>query len=394
MSEQYSHRKFFRKVSNNFLMDYFDKKNINFPIDLYALEDNDVDPVFEAFLKLEDDIRHQMESDFQSIHALATDGGIIALTDEAIEFENIGFLNKISSIWGLHNKAMWAFLDSPEYWQAAATFFQASNIPSTSWKVIKDLPRLRDPFKKIDIALLSKAIGEYFFTKEGRGKRCKIEHYSRGKLEYFCAFPEDFAKSETEWISDNLHELPHTMAFEIVFVYCPDNCTLELYAKNNAKNIPQLQRLFVEYIIKEKLTHFTPVFENRVYVLETILEANFEFVLPEGRGIFMAQILRARSTSLINPKSHIIVEECPNQNKHAVHEKLSVLKLDNRYISEVTVKVSFIPRPNKPNQTRIFTISSPDKCNLGHYGDDLIIREMLTLSGIEPQPINLSLPCI
>ena len=300
-------------------------------------------------------------------------------------------METIHSICGLHNKAIWAYLDSPDYWQAASMFFQANTIPSASWKTIKNLPVLKESFDATEIKLLSTAIGEYFFNNEGRGKRCKIEYYKRGKLDYFCAFPEDFAKSEIEWISDTLQDLPHTMAFEIIFVYCQEDCTLALYAKKNAKNIPHLQRLFVQNILKTQLTSFTPVIENKIYNLEALVENDFHFVISEESEIFSVQILQARSTCKLNPKSHITVTECPNKNKNAVHEKLAELKLEHRYIREVTLKVSFIPRPNKTKQTRTFTITMPDKCSLSYFGDDLIIREMLVSSGIEPQSLNLNL---
>tara|TARA_R110000851_G_C13101874_1_gene568643 strand:+ start:6936 stop:8120 length:1185 start_codon:yes stop_codon:yes gene_type:complete len=394
MSGQYSPKQFFRKVANKFLIDYIEQKGIDFDLDLYSIYDHEVDIIFRAFIKLDEATRRAMESDFQRIHALANDGGIVALTDEAREFDNFNFLETIHSICGLHNKAMWAYLDSPDYWQAASMFFQANSIPSASWKTIKGLPVLQSPFKETEIKLFSTAIGEYFFNKEGRGKRCKIEHYKRGRFDYFCAFPEDFAKSEIEWIRDTLQDLPHTMAFEIIFVYCQDECTLALYAKKNAKNICHLQRLFVENIIKAQLTNFIPVLENKTYDLEALVESNFNFVTAAESDIFSVQILQARSTCKLNPKSHLTIAECPNKNKNAVYEKLSELKLSDRYISEVSLKVSFIPRPNKTKQTRNFTITMPDKCTLGYFGDDLIIREMLIASGIEPQSVNLSLPCM
>lgn len=393
MAGQYSHKHFFRKVSNALLIGYLDKKNIEFDLDLYAVEEHEADLIFDAFKKLDDITRHNMESDFQSIHALATDGGIIALTDEAKECDNSGFVETIQSICGEYNKVMWAYLDSPEYWQAASIFFQASSIPSSSWKIIKNLPVLQKPFEYIDIKLLSTAIGEYFFDREGRGKHCKIDHYKRGEIDYFWAFPEDFAKSKVGWLHDTLQDIPYTMAFEIVFVYCEYTATLDLYAKKNAKNIPQLQQLFAEYILKAELTDFSPYIENKVYELEPLVEADFNFIMPENSGVFSVQILKARSTNSINPKSHIMVIECADQNKNAVHDKLAELGLKEHSISEVTLKVSFIPKPNKPAHTRTFTISL-DRCNLKYYGDDLIIRDMLIASGIEPQSVNLSLPCM
>ena len=147
----------------------------------------------------------------------------------------------------------------------------------------------------------------------------------------------------------------------------------------------------MQNILKTQLTSFTPVIENKIYNLEALVENDFHFVISEESEIFSVQILQARSTCKLNPKSHITVTECPNKNKNAVHEKLAELKLEHRYIREVTLKVSFIPRPNKTKQTRTFTITMPDKCSLSYFGDDLIIREMLVSSGIEPQSLNLNL---
>jgi len=391
MADPYSTRQFFRKVANKFLIDYFHANNIDFGIDLYGIYDHEVDIIFSAFKKLDEVTRHKIESDFQRVHALATDGGIAALIEEADEFDNVNFLDTIKSIWGLHNKSMFAYLDSPDYWHAASMFFQVRNIASSAWKVIK-LPASEHHFEQIDIDLLSKAIGDYFFDKEGRGRRCKIEHYPRDKFHYFYAFPEDFAKSAVEWVSDTLQDIPHTMAFEIIFRYNEEENTLALYARKNTKKVPQLQQLFSLNILKSKITNFKTVIEAKKYDLDVLLEAGFSFVLPEDGDIFSVQLIRARSTSKTNPNSHITFEESPD-NKNAIQGQLNELNLKHRYISEVTLLVCFFPKGNRTNKPQRVTITAPDKCSLSNFGDDLIIRDILTLSGIEPQPLNLSLAC-
>jgi hypothetical protein len=391
MSRQYSPKQFFRKVSNHFLADYFGRKDVYFDLDLHSIYDHEVDLIFDAYRKLDDETRHKVETDFQQVNALASDGGIVALTEEAMEHENSNFTDTIKAIEGLHNKAMWAFLDSPDYWQAATSFFQVNGIASSSWKRINHLPELSDPFTDVDINLLSKAVGEYFFSKEGRGKRCKIEHYKRGKRDYFYAFPEDFAKTNVEWTSDSLVDLPHTLAFEIIFVYCQEQASLDMHAKKNSKNIPKLQQLFGQHILKSKISNFTPVIENKIYDLEPLVEADFEFVIPSEKEIFSVKIQQARSASRINPKSSITVTECPDRNRNAVSDKLAELQLKDRLITEVSIAVSFFPKPNRTKLVRSFTLSMPDKCNLGQFGDELLIREMLKASGIELQSVNQSL---
>jgi hypothetical protein len=394
MAEPYSPKQFFRNVYNIFLMQYFEKNNIDFPLDLYAIEEKQVEAIFDAFLRLDDDTRHKIESDFQKVHALATDAGIISLIEEAKEFENHQFIDSLQAISGLHAKAMWAFLDSPEYWQGASMLYQTRIIPSSYWTKINQLPELEKPFTDNDIVLLAQAIGEYFFINEGRGKQCKIDHYKRGKNDYFFAFPEDFAKTAIEWVDNDLQSLPHQMAFEIVFMYCEHTATLDLYARKNTKNKPHLQELFALYILKAKLTNFTPCVESKKYDLEPIFEAGFEFNIPDKSDIYTIQIISAEVTCNNDPTSHLLVSIFPDKNKYAVRDRLVKVRSQTEYISAVKLKVFFKPNSVKTKPARVVSISMPDKCNLGCSDDDILIAEILAVSGIEPETINLSLPCI
>ncbi|MDO7084483.1 hypothetical protein WNY51_02610 [Pseudocolwellia sp. AS88] len=394
MAEPYSPKQFFRNVYNVFLIQYFEKNNIEFPLDLYAIKEKQVAVIFDAFLTLDDDTRHKIESDFQKVHALATDAGIISLIEEAKEFENHKFIDTLQGISGLHAKAMWAFIDSPEYWQGASILYQTKIIPSSYWVKINELPALEQPYTSKDVEFLAQAIGEYFFNNEGRGKRCKIDHYKRGKNDYFFAFPEDFAKTAVEWLDNDLQSIPHQMAFEIVFVYCEHTATLDLYARKNAKNIPHLQELFALYILKAKLTNFTPFVENKSYDLEPIFEAGFEFNIPDKSDVYTVQILSAEVTCKNNPSSHVTVTISPNKNKDAVRDRLLKIRTQTEYVSGVKLKVFFKPNGMRTKPAKVVTISMPDKCNLGCSDDDILISEILSASGIEPQPINMSLPCL
>jgi hypothetical protein len=392
MAEPYSPKQFFRNVYNVFLMQYFEKNNIDFPLDLYAINEKQVDAIFDAFLTLDDGTRRKIESEFQKIHALATDAGIISLIEEAKEFENHQFIDSLQGISGLHGKAMWAFIDSPEYWQGASMLYQTRIIPSSYWTKINQLPALEQAFTGNDIELLAQAIGEYFFKNEGRGRQCKIDHYKRGKNDYFFAFPEDFAKTAIEWVDNDLQSLPHQMAFEIVFVYCEHTATLDLYARKNAKNIPHLQELFALYILKAKLTNLTPYVESKSYDLEPIFETGFEFDIPDKSDIYTIQILSAEVTCKNNPSSHVLVSISPDKNKDAVRDRLLKIRSKTEYISAVKLKVFFKPNAMRTKPAKAVPISMPDKCNLGCSDDDILISEILAASGIEPQPLNLSLP--
>ncbi len=114
---------------------------------------------------------------------------------------------------------MWAFLEKSAYWRGATMFLHADNVSASYWKKRNDLPKLQPHVDEADTEALAAAIRE-LFIREGRGKNCKVEPYRRHQREYFFAYPEDFAQSGVEWVSNTLKMLAHHPAFEIIFVYC------------------------------------------------------------------------------------------------------------------------------------------------------------------------------
>jgi hypothetical protein len=182
------------------------------------------------------------------------------------------------------------------------------------------------------------------------------------------------------------------MAFEIIFVYCQEKNTLSIYALKNAKNILKLQQLFASHIIKQELTTFTPMVENKIYDLESLVEKDFNFVITEDSDIYSIQILQASATAQLNPKEKVTVTSCPDKNSNAVHDRLAKINLEGFYISQIVLKAVFKPSKGKELRSKQFSITAPDKCNLTMFGEDLLIRNVLKASGIEPQSTNLSLP--
>jgi hypothetical protein len=82
------------------------------------------------------------------------------------------------------------------------------------------------------------------------------------------------------------------------------------------------------------------------------------------------------------------VEADPTGNPKAVYDLLEQLKLPPFHVTQVEIKVNFAPTPGTRNRTRNFKISSPNWCALRHDGRDLIIRQMLADSGIEPMEVK------
>ena len=141
MAGQYSHRQFFRHIPNALLARYFESNGVQLEVDWGELKGKKgVETLFEAFTALPEEKQAATEVDFQNINALACEGGIRALVNEALFEENEDFQEGISTIDGLHAKAMWAFLHEPDYWKAASSLLHAENISQGNWKKLTGLP--------------------------------------------------------------------------------------------------------------------------------------------------------------------------------------------------------------------------------------------------------------
>ncbi len=99
-----------------------------------------MDSLFVAFTGLPEEQQTSIEAEFQDIHAMACEGGVTALIDEAVFHENDAFVGSIATIDGLHAKVMWAFLEKRRFWQGATLFLHADNVSRSYWKKRNDFP--------------------------------------------------------------------------------------------------------------------------------------------------------------------------------------------------------------------------------------------------------------
>jgi len=384
MARQYSHLQFFRRTPNVLLTRYFrEKHGVLQEIAFDKLEEIEVEPIFEGLTALPGDKQAEIEAECQDIDAMACQGGVTALTDEADFHQDKAFPEAISKIDGFHGAVMWAFLEHPGYWTGATLFLHSDNISESLWKKRNDLPRLPPHVEDEDKERLAQAISHYFHTKEGRGRNCKVDIFRRHEKEYFFAYPEDFAQSGVEWVRNTLATRARHPAFEIVFVYSKAEGSLDIYAPRNTKAVPDLQQIFTEAILKfDELDEFAG--DNRVYVLDALADRDFVFKYPVDWGIESVAVRMLRLSLKTGKKRRVTVEADPTHDPKAVYDLTDKLNLPPFHVSQAEIKVTFAPTPGTRGRTRSFKVSYPNWCALRHDGRDLLIRQMLTDSGIEP----------
>ena len=387
MADQYSPKNFLRNVPNALLQRYFEEKQIAPAIDWENLDEGKkgADALFEATATLSEEQQAAIEIDFQNINALACEGGIQALVNEALFEENDAFQEGMFTIDGLHAKAMWAFLEEPDYWRAASLLLHAENISYANWRKIANLPDVPPNVDTKDIDEFEKAIGSYFFNKNRKGRRCTVEvyrHVESGK-EYFFAYPEDYGLLTMEWMKDQLKPRAIHPAFEIIFVYSQKDHFLDIYAPKNYDAVEELRGIFAKAILKLNVLPDGTI-DKQTYDLSALADPNFEFKFdPIKTGIEDIVVTELRLSLKHGKGKKITLNADTKHNRQAVYDLLRELKLPPYSISRALLKVIYSNEQGKKISPKQVRITFPNNCNLNHDGKDGTLRDILKASNLE-----------
>lgn len=392
MAQNFSTKDFFRQMPNGLLARYFHGKGLMADLDFAAMKEGKPDALFDAWLELPDPIRSKLDAELRDIHAMCGEKGWVSIADEAhFQFKNApdqlaAFLEAMAALPGHQDRAMVTFLDHPACWKGATRFNHSDGL--TYWKKRKNLPKKPAAVDPESLAMLSGLIRNYFRHYDGRGQNCVVEPLRRGNKDYYFAFPEDHSQNSVEWQSGEFHPATHTPAFEIVFVYCQDDGTLDLNFRGINKTVAALQEIFAQTILK--LGALPPdQKDERVYDLKPLLKKDFEFSYGAGSGIQRAVVKKLRMTARYNKGERITLEADSSFDPLAIYDLLDrigkAVPLNLYNITQVEFSALMAGTNGKPPKQTSFKITYPNSCSLKYEESDLKLRAMLEASGIEPR---------
>lgn len=388
--QQFAMRQFFRDAPIHLLERYFKGKDWLAGFDFAGFQPGNVEPLYGAWEALPDEARAQSEETFREIDALACEGGIKAILDDA-EFwgKHEELLSIVSALKSWHEKAFTVFLDHNQYWSVATAFVHADTIGRRYWRKLKGLPatpaKVDDPGSR---AALERNLVHFFTTQEGRGGKCKVEVYRRGALEYFFAYPEDHPHKPLVWKGRELKPQLETPAFEIIFIFDKTQGTLDVYIDGDRRIVPELQKIFAGIMLDFVLTESEK--DERVYELAPLKAPDMQFQYGAESGILRVAVKKLRLSLQTRPIQRITLEAASTpENPRAVYDMLG--KLEKSYprdamkITQVGIVVTFAGKEGGKESTRSFDLGWPNSCSLAHDAKGEIIRKMLADSGLEPR---------
>src|SRR5207244_3440033 len=135
MTRHYSIKAFFRDMPGALLARYCHKQGLFKEFDFAALKGAEREELFQAWLKIPDDRRRQMEGEFQQILSLSCDQAMPAIIAEAgwhmrtTPSAHAAFLEMFHALPNHHERAMVAFLDYHDCWRGANLLYYADMLP-------------------------------------------------------------------------------------------------------------------------------------------------------------------------------------------------------------------------------------------------------------------------
>lgn len=389
---EYSPRNFMRQVSNSLLREYFAKRGLALDVSWDTLKETQVEPLWEAWQRLEPGEQHKAEAEFNDVNRLANEGGVGVLIQEG-EWHNLDLAAAFAELDDHVDKAMWTFLHQPAVFDVAVLFQAADSIASQRWHKWINLPPRPPADDAAACEQLGRLLSEYFLLKQGRGRHCKVEVYQRAGNYYYFAFPEDYARAEQDFDErGELNRRTHRPAFQVVFVYNPVAGTLDASAPGGKLVVDALMRMAVECL--QGISHKAGPKDERVYALERLVDAQLAWDYPVTAGIARVWVKSLRLTFKAS-KQRLTLEGPEPGTVHSLYARLTktngarpTIVADSVYVTQAVLRVEYAPRNNRKLNSRDIRLTYPNTCNLGQDDRDRALREMLIASGIDPEAIG------
>ncbi len=391
MAKHYSTKDFFRSTPNALLARYFAARDVLQDFDFAAMKETKIDALFEAWMAVPEAQRAKMEVDLREIGDMSNEKGVRAIIDEAdYHLSEDGaygaFVAMLMALPGYHERAITTFLDHPALWKGSTRLYHADTL--SYWRKRKNLPKKKAAVDPASIEALSNAVCQYYQHAEGRARHCRVEPYRRGNLEYFFAFPEDYAQNSPEWAGDELALQSRHPPFEIVFVWDAMDGRLDLHLSGDRKAVEPLQGIFAETILKCDELPADPT-DTRVYNLLPLRRKNFKFTWDFASGIEYVAVNKLRLSLYKRKGDKLTLEANAKHDPLAINALLEKLEPSlashEYYINQVGITAAVRLDAQTTAKTVTFQVTCPNSCSLKYDEIGLKLRAMLEASGIEPK---------
>jgi hypothetical protein len=384
VANDYAPKQFLRQVQIALLHEYFTRRTELGHVEWSKLEETEIDPIHEAWHNLPESTQKEIESDFRRIHAMGAPDGTRRIVEEG-HFHELDLTPDLGALAGHLNKAFWTFLNQEKVFEVAERLHRADHLSGRYWRKRKDIPKKKPDLRPDALEELANAVAAYFWERQGRGRPCRLDTYVRGGRYHYFVYPKDYTDTFIGYNDkDQFDRWPWNPAFEVIYIYDPEDGALDLYIHQGERGIVRdLQELFGRAILHEELGEEAR--DSVAYDLSGLKHRDFSFP-TEPTDRVQEVTLSALKLSLVgSPKKRITFEADSKERRDAVHDLMATALHERRLpLSMVDVRSAAIKMVfentdghGRSTKTLTFRISSPNSCNLKDSPEELVAKKYL-----------------
>jgi hypothetical protein len=391
MAQDFDIRQFFRRAPRDGLKQYFGKFGVLEEFDWESLGVRNIDPLYEAWIALDEANQLKMGEDFSNLHILGSAVGKTAIIDEAVFHPNAETVAPaLAKLPDPLSCAFWTYFERKELWNGAVFFSVADLKPKRSWRKRLNMPKLGRQPKKEDATALARAVSKVYMAREARGAHCVVHPYRRRNKEYYFAYPQDHPSTSSEYDDKGQWtKRPYNPAFEIIFIHDDDEQSLTIWHTGKMERTKDLQAAFAESVLGQPIPRDSEK-DERVYDLEVFRDLKFKFNPNNALGINKVEVRKLALRILGEDKHTVRIELAPGTPPHVLHHRvqaaMSGIAPTMYKVASVGMQVTFELGPGEETpKTRSFDLSWPNSCSLDDDDRGQRIQRMLADHNIEPK---------
>jgi hypothetical protein len=379
MAKAFDLKKQLKLLDKSLLRRLFNEFGVLGEVQWDSLKPHDIAPVIDRWNVLDDEIRRKLEVILQDVNELADERSQRVLVED-IEWRCPEKLAAFAAWSGLHDKALWAYLDARATFDEAAIFARAEALRggqfSNRWNGLPKQPLdVTEDLKKA----LEESVRNYYHEKELRGDHCRVHHYRRANgADYFYAYLPEWADKRLGFdATGDLTPRELDYAFHNVFIFEPADGALEIIAKGGKQVQLPLRRAFCKSVLDVTVEDTDPI--RRCYELDHLLDHSFLFTTEPEEKIAHVRLRRVK----VVPKfDDPVLEGCELRFKESVSLvdfRTAVSKFclafnlmpSQLHVVQAGIQIEFLNDGQRRAKTMTFNVSTPNTCDLKSKPDEV-----------------------
>ena len=335
-----------------------------------GLSETDVEPIFQAWQRLPDAERNDVQVLLQDFNDLSEERGLCVLAEE-VRARCPDRAAEFAALEARCDRPLWVYLNVPDAFEKAALFARADTLAAGRyWVKRNSLPRQATAFTQELKKAVEVALTGYYWPTQMRGRYCFIEHLQRANgAEYFFAYLDDYPDKRFVYEdSGKMVRRSDRYAFTNVFVVNPNEGSLEMFAKGGWKVQEPLQAAFCKAMFGRDIDPADPL--EPAYQLDHLLHPAYVFRTDAADRVAEAKIIRMRLFECDDPDQYFEVGVGPKCDAQAIHRKLArhLAGLDmpaaKFRVKHVTFRLTFMSDGQRRADTLTFHVAWPKHCDL------------------------------